>query len=227
MANITAIIPAAGQGRRMQSDINKQYLLLKGKPVLAHTLAVFEKSTLISEILVVVREEEMEFCKTQIVDKYAISKVRAILPGGKERVDSVKVGLDNCSPDTDIVVVHDGARPLLTYKLLNQVLEKALETGAAIAAVPVKDCIKRVADDVVAETLDRQQLRAVQTPQAFKFELIRNAFNQPLPEVVYDDAMMLELCGYRVSVVPGSYKNLKITTPEDLQIAAALLENEQ
>ncbi len=223
MPHITAIIPAAGQGSRMQSNVNKQYLSLNGKPILAHTLAVFENSELINGVILVVRKEEIDFCREEVVDRYSFGKVQALVPGGKERVDSVARGLEKCSPDTDVVVVHDGARPLLTCCLLHQVLEKALQAGAAIAAVPVKDCIKEVEREKVVVTLERQRLWAVQTPQAFKYQLLKEAFNTPFPPLVYDEAMLVELSGHKVTVVRGDYSNLKVTTPEDLKIASVLM----
>jgi len=222
---VTAIIPAAGKGSRMGSELNKQYLKLKDKPILAHTLEVFQRTPLIDRIIVVACKEEVDFCKQHVVAKYSLDKVAAVIPGGKERVDSVRAGLDYCYPDTELVVVHDGARPLLTYNLLNQVLEKARETGAAIAAVPVKDCIKQVAGGKVEKTLDRRQLWAVQTPQAFNYVLFKKAYGTSFSDLIYDDAMVVELSGGSVSVVEGDYKNIKVTTPEDLSIAEIFLEN--
>jgi len=212
---VTAIIPAAGKGSRMGSELNKQYLKLKDKPILAHTLEVFQRTPLIDRIIVVACKEEVDFCREHVVAKYSLDKVAAVIPGGKERVDSV----------TELVVVHDGARPLLTYNLLNQVLEKARETGAAIAAVPVKDCIKQVAGGKVEKTLDRRQLWAVQTPQAFNYVSFKKAYRTSFSDLIYDDAMVVELSGGSVSVVEGDYKNIKVTTPEDLSIAEIFLEN--
>lgn len=223
MHNVTAIIPAAGQGRRMNSDINKQFLLLKGKPVLAHTLEVFDNNPLIKEIVVVVRQEEIAFCQQQVLDQYLFKKVTKLVAGGKERVDSVAMGLRHCSSNTDMVVVHDGARPLLTSSLLNQVLETAIACGAAVAAVPVKDCIKEVNNGGVVRTLNRASLWAVQTPQAFKYQAIKAAYAAKRPTIIYDDATLMEAMGHDVKVVTGEYTNIKVTTPEDLKLASVFM----
>ena len=224
MSNVTAVIPAAGQGSRMKSSINKQFLNLLDRPVLAHTLAVFESNDKIDSIIVVVKEEEMQICRSKVIAAYPFTKVKAVIPGGRERWESVAKGLEQCNVDTGMVVVHDGARPLLTCSLLDHVLEAAAIYGAAIAAVPVKDCIKEVERDTVATTLNRNRLWAVQTPQAFRYELLKKVYAAPIPEVVYDDAMLVEQYGHPVKVVNGDYANIKITTPEDLRVAATLME---
>ncbi|WP_366923289.1 2-C-methyl-D-erythritol 4-phosphate cytidylyltransferase [Metallumcola ferriviriculae] len=209
----------------MKSNVNKQFISLKGKPVLAHTLEKFERSPLINDIIVVVRDKEIELCRSAVLDKHAFKKIKALVAGGDERVHSVAKGLAQCSEDTDLVVVHDGARPLLTLSLLQRVLEKALECGAAIAAVHVKDCIKEVGDEGhVRQTLERSCLWAAQTPQAFRYSVLKEAYDKALPDVVYDDAMLVELCQGDVRVVEGDYRNIKVTTPADLKIAAVMME---
>ena len=225
MANI-AIIPAAGTGSRMQADINKQYLLLAGRPILAHTLALFAAHPRIDRICIVVPAEEIDYCRAEIVERYSLGKVSAILAGGATRQESVANGLLSCgaSPD-DLVVIHDGARPLLLAAELDALLDAAAASGAATLGVPVKDTIKRVQDGIIVATPERSSLWQVQTPQAFRFALLLAAHNQARADhfAATDDAMLVERLQHPVAMVAGSYRNIKITTPEDLAIASALL----
>ena len=222
-----AVIVAAGRGSRMKSDIPKQYLLLKGKPILCHTVQAFldlDGEYRTELVVLVVSPGEEEYVRTEILEAYGIRDGRIrIVPGGKERHDSVYQGLLACQDaDCSIVMIHDGARPLITPEVMKRTIEGALECGAAVAAVPVKDTIK-VADDSshVKETLDRSRLWAVQTPQTFLLSEIREAHEryqkEGLSVPVTDDAMMVEqILKKPVRLVMGDYRNQKVTTPEDL-----------
>lgn len=219
MAKVTAIIPCAGQGKRMDTEQNKPFLLVLDKPILAYTLDIFQKHPLIDQILLVVRREEIDYCQKEIVDKYQFDKVKKIVAGGQERQESVYFGLLSLDEDTELVVVHDGVRPLVSAGIIEQVIQKALETTAAIVAVPVKDTIKEVhLNNVVEQTLPRERLWQVQTPQVFDKKLLLKAYGEALKTgfMGTDDASLVERLAVSVSVVKGSYLNIKITTPEDL-----------
>jgi len=224
---VTAVIAAGGRGRRMQASINKQFLELDGKPILAHTLEIFESCPLINEIVVVTADGEREYCRKAVVEPYGFRKVRKIVSGGRERQDSVYNGLKEIDDRCEYVAVHDGARPLLTSEILLEALCAGFKEGAAAVAVPVKDTIK-LADSrgFVAETPDRDRLWAVQTPQVFKREIIFGAYEHALKHSLKgsDDSVLVEKLGYPVKLVRGEYENIKVTTPEDLEIAAAILE---
>lgn len=225
MANI-AIIPAAGTGNRMQAGVNKQYLLLAGRPILAHTLALFAAHPRIDRICLVVPAEEIDYCRTEIVERYGLGKVSAIIAGGPTRQDSVGNGLLGCGAAIDdLVIIHDGARPLLRAIDLDALLDAAAVSGAATLGVPVKDTIKQVQDGVIVATPDRSSLWQVQTPQVFRFWLLLAAHSQARADnfAATDDAMLVERLDHTVLMVAGSYCNIKITTPEDLAIANALL----
>ncbi|KAB3532414.1 2-C-methyl-D-erythritol 4-phosphate cytidylyltransferase [Alkaliphilus serpentinus] len=217
------IIVAAGKGKRMDTNINKQYIELKGKPILAHTLEVFEKCEVIDGVIVVVGESEEELCRVEIVDKYTYSKVVEIVVGGQERFDSVSNGIKALPKDCDIVVIHDGARPFVSTDIIKKSIETAEVYGSAIAAVPVKDTIKLVNNMQVEKTLDRKSLWAVQTPQTFKVKLLEEGFNTEFSKEVTDDSTIIEGLGYHPRIIEGSYSNIKITTPEDLLIAEMLI----
>jgi 2-C-methyl-D-erythritol 4-phosphate cytidylyltransferase len=225
MANI-AIIPAAGTGSRMQAGVNKQYLLLAGRPILAHTLALFATHPRIDRICIVVPAEEIDYCRAEIVALYGRDKVSAIIAGGHTRQDSVGNGLLACGAAIDdLVIIHDGARPLLRATDLDALLDAAAVSGAATLGVPVKDTIKQVEDGVIFATPDRSSLWQVQTPQAFRFWLLLAGHSQARADnfAGTDDAMLVERLDHAVTMVAGSYRNIKITTPEDLLIASALL----
>lgn len=224
MATI-AIIPAAGTGSRMQAGVNKQYLLLAGQPILAHTLALFENHPHIDHICLVVPEEEIDYCRDVIVDRYALLKVRTVIAGGPTRQDSVAHALRGCGAKADdLIVIHDGARPLLSPFCLDDLLAAAALSGAATLGVPVKDTIKRVRAGLIMATPGRSELWQVQTPQAFRFELLFTAHAQARADGFSgtDDATLVERLPHAVAMVMGSYRNIKITTPEDLVIASAL-----
>ncbi|KJS22799.1 MAG: hypothetical protein VR72_04575 [Clostridiaceae bacterium BRH_c20a] len=220
-----AVIVAAGQGSRMGTKVNKQYLNLMDKPILVHTLEVFEKHPLIDGIIVVSRQDEVNFCYQEIVKPYHFNKVLEVVVGGKERQDSVFEGLKALPVQCELVVVHDGARPLIAQNIISEAIALAQEKEAAIVAVPVKDTIKRVISGAVRETIPRGEIWAVQTPQVFNRELLLKAYQFAYEQGICgtDDASLIELIGKDVRVVLGSYENIKITTPEDLDIGNAIL----
>ncbi|MDO5135383.1 MAG: 2-C-methyl-D-erythritol 4-phosphate cytidylyltransferase [Eubacteriales bacterium] len=228
MEGCTAIVLAAGQGKRMNSKVHKQYLEIGGYPVLYYSLRCFQESPLIQDILLVTEEEEMDHCRREIVDRYGFAKVSRILAGGKERYDSVYAGLLACE-GASCVLIHDGVRPFVTEEILERGLEAVKKTGACVAGMPSKDTVKIVDDDrCVRETPDRKTLWTIQTPQVFSYPLIRRAhekIRQGDMGHITDDAMVVEQAeGTKVLLFEGSYKNIKITTPEDLAVAEAFLK---
>lgn len=226
MAKIAAIIASAGQGKRMGTNTKKQYLNLNGEPVLVHSIKAYCLHPLVDEMILVTNESDLEYCD-ELKNSFKLSKVKAIVPGGKERQDSVKAGLEMVSKNIEIVVVHDGARPLVNSEVITAAISSAQVFGSGVVAVPVKDTIKKVSSDsTVIDTPDRKLLWAVQTPQAFQRSLLVEAYRRAY-EMGFqgtDDASLVENLGEKVKIVPGSYSNLKITTPEDLIIAEALLQ---
>jgi 2-C-methyl-D-erythritol 4-phosphate cytidylyltransferase len=225
---VSSIIAAAGKGTRMNIEVNKQYVHICGIPLLARTLDVFQSSKLIDEIVLVVNEEDFIYCKQEIVDKYNYAKVSAMVTGGDKRQDSVRNGLSEVSGDTDIVLIHDGARPFIKEDSIAESIKAAYEYGASCVAVPVKNTIKRAdSSGFVQETLDRNELWLIQTPQAFKYNIILEGHKKALEDGFYgtDDAVLVERLGHELKLVMGSYDNIKITTFEDLLIAEAIIEN--
>lgn len=220
-----AVIVAAGASRRM-AGTDKLWAAVRGQPVVAHTVAVFEAAPVIADIVLVVAAERVAEAEV-LAAALGWRKVQAIVPGGNRRRDSVLAGLRALPAADEFAVIHDGARPLVTAAMLQAGLEAARATGAATAAVAVKDTIKRVdAAGLVVETPDRAWLVAVQTPQVFRCALILAAHAAAPPALdATDDALLAELAGYQVRVFPGAYTNLKITTPDDLAVAAALWQN--
>lgn len=221
------LIPAAGAGRRMQAGINKQYLALAGQPVLAHTLRLFDQHPSVAEIWVIAPAAEIDYCRSEIIARYGFKKIAAVVAGGEERQDSVRNGLlDCCARLDDLVLIHDGARPLLNPQLIDRVACAARDHGAAVVGVPVKDTIKQVAvDHSVLATPPRESLWQAQTPQAFRYEIIFAAHEAAWRQQFRgtDDASLVEWSGGRVVMVEGDSRNLKITTPDDLLLAGALL----
>ena len=223
----TAIVPAAGQGKRMHSKIQKQFLEIGGKPVLYYSLHCFQESPLIRDIILVTGEEMISYCEQEIVKKYGFSKVRKVTAGGKERYDSVYAGL-LCCQDTDYVYIHDGARPFITEEMVQRGYEAVKRNNACVMGMPSKDTVK-LADSsgYVKETPDRKIVWNIQTPQIFSYDLIRGAYESIRKKDmtgVTDDAMVVEQeTGTKILLVEGSYQNIKITTPEDLAIAEAFL----
>jgi 2-C-methyl-D-erythritol 4-phosphate cytidylyltransferase len=223
-----AIVAAAGQGKRMGGQINKQYLLLQDKPVVVHSLLLFQLSSIINKIILVVPGEDVADCRETLVAQYGLSKV-LVVAGGKERQDSVFNGLKQVK-DSQVVVVHDGARPLLTNRDLEEVVKNALIYGGAVLAVQVKDTVKVVSEEkFILSTPARSSLWAAQTPQAFRRELLWAAYASAMKQGFYgtDDASLVEAQGYAVRVVPGNYENIKVTTPEDLIVAENILKRRE
>ena len=223
----TAIVLAAGQGKRMHSKIQKQFLKIQGYPVLYYSLRCFQESPLIQDIILVTGEDALSYCKEEIVKKYGFTKVSNVIAGGKERYDSVYAGLCACK-DCRYVLIHDGARPFITEEIIERGLEKVKETGACVVGMPSKDTIKLSdAEGYVKETPDRKCVWTIQTPQIFSYALIREAHDSIRKKdmsKITDDAMVIEHeTGVKVALAEGSYQNIKITTPEDLYIAEAFL----
>ena len=218
----SAVVPAAGSSTRMGKD--KLLLPLGEQPVLLHTLRALELCAYITEIVVVTREE-LIVPIGQLCRDAALEKVRKVIVGGATRSHSVLAGLGELSPDAELAAIHDGARPLVSQAVLEAVIRRAAECGAAAPAVPVKDTVKRARDGLVAATLDRAELRAVQTPQVFQTDLIKTALARALAEgaELTDDCAAVERLGIGVALTEGDYCNLKLTTPEDLAVAEALL----
>ena len=220
---VGAVIAAAGLSRRM-GGVDKVLALLGGKPVLAWAIDAFQRCNLIDQIVVVVSKQNLERCR-QLVAEQGWSKVTEVCPGGKRRQDSVMAGLSRLS-HCDWVVIHDGARPLVTGDLIGHGIEAARETGVAVAAVPVTDTIKVAGEDrVVQQTPLRRNLWAVQTPQVFRFDIITEAYHRAKGEVT-DDASLVEQLGYKVKLYMGSYDNIKVTTPNDLVLAVLIIANQ-
>lgn len=227
MSRVAAVIVAAGQGKRMGLQQAKQYLPLFDRPVLAHTLEVFEKNPLINEVVLVVKKGEVEDNQRDIVERYDFHKVRHVVAGGHERQNSVFNGLKALLPEGALVVVHDGVRPLLTEKLLQEIVSAGRECGAAVLGIPVKETIK-VADkeNYVVNTPARESLWSIQTPQVFQWDIIWPAMQKAMVcgFSSTDEAGIVEWNGIKVKIVPGDYENIKITTPGDLEIARLILE---
>jgi 2-C-methyl-D-erythritol 4-phosphate cytidylyltransferase len=225
---VTAIIVAGGKGKRMGQALNKQFIEIGGKEILARTIEAFQNLYEINEIIVVCAEGEIEYCKENIINKYGFSKVVKIVAGGMERQDSVRNGLNNCNTNTNIVVIHDGARPFVTSNIIKESIKCARECGACTAAVPVKDTIKKVDKDKYSiDTPSREGLYAVQTPQAFRYDLILEGHKQAKNMDIFatDDTMLIEHMGIRVKIIDGSNTNIKITTGDDLIFADAILKS--
>ena len=224
-----AVILAAGRGSRMHSAVQKQYLHVGGKPVLYYSLKQFEEFEGVDEIILVTGKEEIEYCREAIVDAFGLKKVKQIIPGGKERYHSVYEGL-RAAGDCDYVFIHDGARPFPDRAMLERALKAVRQYKACVVGMPVKDTIKLADEEEFAvETPDRSRLWMVQTPQVFDCSLIRDAYTVMMEKKlsgITDDAMVLEkVTGRKVKLVEGSYRNIKITTPEDLLVAEAFLSS--
>ncbi|KHD34713.1 2-C-methyl-D-erythritol 4-phosphate cytidylyltransferase [Clostridium acetobutylicum] len=221
-----AIIMAAGRGSRMKVNKNKQFILIQGKPILAYTIDKFQRSPLIDEIIIVAAESEINFCMQEIVYKYKFNKVKNIVSGGSERQQSVMNGL-KAVKSANIVLIHDGARPFVDNKIIENGIKYAEKYGGAACGVQPKDTIKIKSEDGFSEkTIDRSKLFCVQTPQCFKYDLILKAHINAEKEGILatDDTMIFEMSGNKVYLYDGSYENLKITTPDDLYAAETLLK---
>lgn len=231
MNTFSAIVLAAGTGSRMNSDIPKQYMELVGKPVIYYSLKAFADAGF-SSIVLVCKEEEIEYCQKEIIEKYNIKSVTSVVAGGKERYHSVFAGLKALS-DTEYVFIHDAARPMLTQEIITRLKETVIKEKTAVAGMPVKDTIKIVDDEnYVSDTPERQYVWQVQTPQCFSYPIIYQAYKSiiqdeeegwTIPKIT-DDAMVLEYTSdYEIKMVEADYRNIKITTPEDLAIAGLFI----
>ena len=226
-----AVVLAAGQGKRMKSSVQKQFMELAGKPLIVHALKRFQESD-VDQIVLVTGREELSYCKNEIVAAFGFSKVTAVVAGGKERYHSVYEGLKALSGQgIESVLIHDGARPLLTETIISDALKGAAAYGACVIAVPAKDTIKLADEEQFArETPPRDRLWQIQTPQAFSYSLILSAYEKLFSRAEYqqgvtDDAMVVEtMTDTRVKLVMGDYENIKVTTPEDMILAEAFLK---
>jgi 2-C-methyl-D-erythritol 4-phosphate cytidylyltransferase len=228
--NLGVIIAAGGIGNRMRTGVSKQLMNLAGMPVLAKTLSIFESLSEVSEIVIAIEESNILKCRLEMVDRFGFTKVSRIVPGGETRALSVKAALDAVCDETGLVAVHDGARPLFPGELLGAaltVLRREPETDGVVFALPVKDTIKESDPDsaLIVATPDRSHLWAAQTPQVFRREALRKAYEQPIRTLTAatDDSSLVEAIGGRVKLIPGSPENIKITEPLDLILAAEIL----
>lgn len=218
--NVAAIIVAAGRGSRMGSKLPKQYMSIAGKTILDTTLYKFEKSNEIDEIILIVNKDDMDYVKTEIAINY--EKVTKVKAGGSTRTESVFEGIKAVGDDCGIVLIHDGVRPFVSYNLISNCVEGAYDFKACIPVTDIVDTIKEVSEDgIVNTTLNRAVLKAVQTPQAFDYELLRDCYIRAMTEdtIFTDDASIAEYYGHKVKTIEGLPKNMKITTPLDLRIA--------
>lgn len=223
----TAVILAAGKGSRMKANISKQFLMLKDKPIIAYTILTFEKCEAIDEIIVVTSLEELEFFKTNILGSYSFNKVKKLIAGGAQRQQSAYNGIRAANLKSDIILIHDGARPFVKSQTIIECIEQAKLHGAVSAGMPSKDTVKLVDEkSMVLSTPDREKVWLTQTPQVFKKSIITKVHEFALESGIIgtDDAMLAEIAGYKVKMVAASYENIKITTPEDIAIAKALIE---
>lgn len=219
------VIVAAGTGSRMNMGINKQFIKLEGKEIIAYTIEKFYNNSNIEDIVVVVKEDESDFFKKEILDKYNFKNIK-IAYGGKERQDSVYNGLKLLDKKCHVVLIHDGARPFVSDKIIDNCIKEAKNHKAVVVGVPVKDTIKVIdKDKYIVDTPNRSVLWAVQTPQTFDYNILIDSYKDAFKNGFYgtDDAMLVERIGYKVKMVEGSYNNIKITTQEDLNIGSQIL----
>ena len=228
-SKISVLIPAAGQGKRMKSSVKKPYLMLGDRPVLAHTIHQFDQNSVIDEIIVIVDESDLATCKENVISPFRFRKVRELVAGGDTRQVSVCNGIQVLSSHVDYVVIHDGVRPFINDDIIFRCLEATAEIGASVTAVPVKETIKVANSNLfIDHTPERELLWRVQTPQVFRYSLLLEAHNKAIKDGISapDDATLVEELGHPVKLVMGSYKNVKLTTPEDLLLAETLLIEE-
>ncbi len=217
---VSAIIVAAGKGSRMGTEIPKQYLTIGGKTILDTTLYKFEKSNVVDEIVLIVNKEDLDFVKSEIADIY--NKITCVEAGGSSRTESVYEGIKAVNKSCDIVLIHDGVRPFVSYNLINSCVDGAFNYRACIPVTDVVDTVKEISEDgFVINTLNRSSIKTVQTPQAFEYALINDCYNKAITEDAEftDDASIVEYYGYQVKTIEGLTRNIKITTPQDLRIA--------
>ena len=224
---VAALIPAAGRGKRMAKDTPKAFIPMGGAPLFTYTLRNFEICPQVQEVVLLVPDERAIQEAEEIVRQVGFQKVVGIMPGGAERQDSVYIGLKALDPQTDIVLIHDGARPFVPVELIRRTIEETRFWKSVVAAIPVRDTIKEVAaDGWVRKTIDRQHLWEIQTPQGFMYPLLLDAHERARAEKFYgpDDAALIERLGLPVKVIQGDRLNIKITTPEDLTLGESILE---
>jgi len=225
--NVSAVITAAGKGTRMKSKINKQYIELGGMPVLARTIAAFQNCSQVDDIVVVINEDDIQFCKDNIIDRYGFSKVKTLVSGGAERQNSVYKGLCAVDDKCKIVLIHDGARPFVTKQNIEASIENARIHQACGLGVRIKDTVKiSNSEGFVDSTPDRNSLWSIQTPQSFEYKIIMKAHEEAIRNnfIGTDDMVLVEKIGIPVKIIEGSYMNIKITTPEDIIIGEAILK---
>jgi len=224
-----AIIPAAGSGIRMGNERAKQFLSLHGRPILAVTLQFVQDCEDVDGVILVAPPGDVAYCRKHIVEKFGFTKVEKIVPGGERRQDSVRLGIEATEGRYGLVVIHDGVRPVIEKGLLKRVIEAAMTHRAVITALPAKETVKEVNEHhEVIKTYERERVWMVQTPQAFRYEDILNAHQKAVAEdwkEATDDAFLIERLGIPVKVVEGSEKNIKVTTPYDMELARFLLQS--
>ena len=225
---VHAIIVAAGKGNRMSGSVRKQYIALDGIPILEHTLNIFDSCAKVNQIIVVVPDEDLDFCRKKILRPAKLQKNVSLIAGGSVRQDSVYNALKIIKPDEGIVIVHDGVRPFLRQKHLVACIKGAAELGACILGIPAFDTVKKVnPKGVIIQTHKRDTLWLAQTPQVFEVKLIKKAHEKARQEgfIGTDDASLVERLGAAVKIIPGSRSNIKITNPEDLNLARAIIKD--
>lgn len=221
-----AVVPAAGKGLRMGGAVPKQFLSLGGEPIVVHSLRALQSAACIHDIILAVPSADLDYCRNDLIVRYGFSKVTKVVPGGQERQDSVRLGLEQVPEETEIVLVHDAVRPFVTVAMIEDVVAAARQHGGAIIALPMRDTVKQVGPDhLIQRTVDRQPLWLAQTPQAFRMDWLREAHQKAKVEGVpaTDDAFLFEWMGHPVVVVEGSGENIKVTRPEDMVIGEAIL----
>ncbi|MFQ5952379.1 MAG: 2-C-methyl-D-erythritol 4-phosphate cytidylyltransferase [Candidatus Omnitrophota bacterium] len=223
--SVIALVPSAGSGRRMTNDKdNKPFLELKGKPLLFYVLSRLEESTLVDAVTLIVKEKYIEEAK-RAAEKFGMSKVTSVISGGETRSESVANGLASIKAnEDDIILIHDGVRPFLKEEAIRSVVGSARKYGGAVLAVPCTSTIKKVTGEgVIEKTVDRKVLWEAQTPQAFRYDIIKKAYERFEGSDATDDSSFVERLGNKVCIVPGDKKNIKVTVPEDLKLAEAML----
>ncbi|MBL7068402.1 MAG: 2-C-methyl-D-erythritol 4-phosphate cytidylyltransferase [Candidatus Omnitrophica bacterium] len=230
---VTAIVPAAGAGSRIaiKKGRRKPFLIVNDKPILIHTLIALERSGVIDDIIVVVHRDDVARCITAL-RRYGLRKITRVIAGGKTRFESVRKGLFSVKGNPDAVIVHDGVRPIIDKDIISKSIKACRRFGAAVCGVPATSTHKLVRNDLtVKATADRRRLYSIQTPQVFKKDIILKAYKRyarcKQSDGITDDSVLVEKLGYKVKVVPGSYENIKITTPQDLILAKMLLKRDR